>query len=50
MQISDKAKKIVEDYSELPKQIKQTLDEQNEKIKTGFKDLFAEKAKPSKKS
>ncbi len=29
MQISDKAKKIVEDYSELPKQIKTTLDDQN---------------------
>lgn len=41
MQISDKAKKIVEDYSELPKQIKTTLDDQNQKIKTVFKDLFA---------
>lgn len=28
MQISDKAKKIVEDYSELPRQIKDVLAEQ----------------------
>ena len=49
MKISDKAKKIVEDYSVLPKQIKSVLDQQTEIIKNGFKDLLSEKVKASKK-
>ena len=51
IQISDKAKKIVEDYSEVPKQIESVLKDQTEKIKMGFKEIFAEKsAKTAKKT
>jgi len=41
IQISDKAKKIAEGYSDQPKQIQQVLNDQTDKIKAGFKDLFS---------
>ena len=49
MVISDKAKKIVEEYSNTPKYIKIAIEKQVTELKDSFKDLLTGKAKDSSK-